>query len=225
LKLADLQTIAEHELDFQRGYKYRINVCCSSGCIPFGALWVLKAFEDAIKEFGVEKECKVTKTGCFGTCSVGPAVIVDTVDRSRPALYESVTPEKARKIVQEHVVLGLPVKEMLYRSSASFKKQRRLVLKNAGRINPSRIQDYIAMGGYAALVKCLATMTPQGVIYEVLSSGLRGRGGAGFPTGQKWSLVARAHGSPKYIIANLDEGDPGVFANRALAEADPHAIL
>lgn len=225
LKLADLQTIAEHELDFQRAYKYRINVCCSSGCIPFGALKVLQAFEDAVKEFGVERECKVAKTGCFGTCSVGPAVIVDTADRSRPALYESVTPEKARIIVQEHIVLGLPVKEMLYKSPASFKKQKRLVLKNAGRIDPSRIQDYIAMGGYAALVKCLATMTPQGVIYEVLSSGLRGRGGAGFPTGQKWSLVARSHGSPKYIVANLDEGDPGVFANRTLAEADPHAIL
>ena len=89
----------------------------------------------------------------------------------------------------------------------------------------SRIQDYISAGGYSALAKCLATMTPQGVIYEVTTSGLRGRGGAGFPTGQKWTLVSRAHNSPKYIVANLDEGDPGVFANRTLAEADPHAII
>jgi NADH:ubiquinone oxidoreductase subunit F (NADH-binding) len=140
-------------------------------------------------------------------------------------LYQNVTPEKVREIVRDHIVLGLPVKEMLYRNEAFFKKQKRLVLKNAGKIDPYRIQDYITMGGYSALVKCLATMTPQGVIYEVVSSGLRGRGGAGFPTGQKWSLVARAHGSPKYIVANLDEGDPGVFANRTLAEADPHAIL
>ncbi len=221
MNLSDLQKVAEHEVDFQRAYKYRINVCCSSGCVPFGALKVLKAFEDAVKEFGVQKECKVARTGCVGTCSVGPAVVIEPGDY----LYQSVTPEKVREIVRDHIVLGLPVKEMLYRNEAFFKKQHRLVLRNAGKIDPSRIEDYIAMGGYSAIVKCLATMTPQGVIYEVTTSGLRGRGGAGFPTGQKWSLVARSHKTPKYIVANLDEGDPGVFANRTLAEADPHAIL
>jgi NADH:ubiquinone oxidoreductase subunit F (NADH-binding)/(2Fe-2S) ferredoxin len=221
LKIGDLQKIAEQEVDFERAYKYRINVCCSSGCVPFGAFKVLKAFEDAIKEFGVEKECKVAKTGCVGTCSVGPAVVIEPGDY----LYQSVTPEKVREIVRDHIVLGLPVKDMLYKNEAFFKKQHRLVLRNAGKIDPSRIQDYIETGGYSALVKCLATMTPQGVIYEVATSGLRGRGGAGFPTGKKWSLVARSHTSPKYIVANLDEGDPGVFANRTLAEADPHAIL
>ncbi len=221
MKLSDLQKIAEHEVDFQRAYKHRINVCCSSGCVPFGALKVLKAFEDAVKEFGVEKECKVARTGCVGTCSVGPAVVIEPGDY----LYQSVTPEKVREIVRDHIVLGLPVKEMLYRNEAFFKKQHRLVLRNAGKIDPSRIEDYIAMGGYSAIVKCLTTMTPQGVIYEVTTSGLRGRGGAGFPTGQKWSLVARSHNTPKYIVANLDEGDPGVFANRTLAEADPHAII
>ncbi len=221
MKLADLQKIAEHEVDFQRAYKHRINVCCSSGCVPFGALKVLKAFEDAVKEFSVEKDCKVAKTGCVGTCSVGPAVIIEPGDY----LYQSVTPERVRETVRDHIVLGLPVKDMLYHSEDFFKKQHRLVLRNAGKIDPSRIEDYIAMGGYSAIVKCLATMTPQGVIYEVTRSGLRGRGGAGFPTGQKWSLVARSHSTPKYIVANLDEGDPGVFANRTLAEADPHAIL
>jgi len=221
LTLADLQKIAEHEVDFQRAYKHRINVCCSSGCVPFGALKVLKAFEEAIKEFGVEKECKVARTGCVGTCSVGPAVVIEPGDY----LYQSVTPEKVREIVRDHIVLGLPVKDMLYRNEAFFKKQHRLVLRNAGKIDPSRIEDYIAMGGYSAIVKTLATMTSQGVIYEITRSGLRGRGGAGFPTGQKWSLVARSHSTPKYIVANLDEGDPGVFANRTLAEADPHAIL
>jgi NADH:ubiquinone oxidoreductase subunit F (NADH-binding)/(2Fe-2S) ferredoxin len=221
LKLGDLQKIAEHELDFERAYKHRINVCCSSGCVPFGAFDVLKAFEEAVKEFGVEKECKVARTGCVGTCAVGPAVVIEPGDY----LYQNVTVDKVRQIVRDHIVLGLPVKDMLYRNEAFFKKQRRLVLRNAGKIDPTRIQDYIAMGGYSALVKCLATMTPQGVIYEIAGSGLRGRGGAGFPTGQKWSLVARTHSSPKYIVANLDEGDPGVFANRTLAEADPHAIL
>jgi NADH:ubiquinone oxidoreductase subunit F (NADH-binding)/(2Fe-2S) ferredoxin len=225
LKLDDLQKIAEHELDFQRAYKYRINVCCSSACVHLGALKVLKAFEDAVKEFGAEKECKVAKTGCVGTCFVGPVVIVDTAGDVRPRLYQNVTPEKARTIVQDHMILGLPAEEMLYKNEAFFKKQHRLVLRNVGKIDPSRIQDYIVMGGYFAIVKCLATMTPQGVIYEVINSGLRGRGGAGFPTGRKWSMVARTHNSPKYIVANLDEGDPGVFANRTLAEADPHAIL
>jgi NADH:ubiquinone oxidoreductase subunit F (NADH-binding)/(2Fe-2S) ferredoxin len=221
LKLDDLQRVAEQEVDFQRAYKYRINVCCSSGCVPFGALKVLKAFEDAVKEFGVERECKVARTGCIGTCSVGPAVLIEPGDY----LYQSVTPEKVREIVRDHIVLGLPVKEMLYQNQAYFQKQHRLVLRNAGKIDPSRIQDYISAGGYSAIAKCLATMTPQGVIYEVRTSGLRGRGGAGFSTGQKWALVARAQNSPKYIVANLDEGDPGVFANRTLAEADPHAII
>jgi NADH:ubiquinone oxidoreductase subunit F (NADH-binding)/(2Fe-2S) ferredoxin len=221
VNLADIQKIAEQEVDFERAYKYRINVCCSSGCVPLGALKVLKAFEDAVKELGVDKECKVARTGCPGTCAVGPAVMIEPGDY----LYQNVTPEKAREIVRDHVVLGLPVKDMLYKNEAFYKKQQRLVLRNAGKIDPQRIQDYIAMGGYASIVKCLATMTPQGVIYEVATSDLRGRGGAGFPTGQKWGLVARAHGKPKYIVANLDEGDPGVFANRTLAEADPHAIL
>jgi NADH:ubiquinone oxidoreductase subunit F (NADH-binding) len=221
LKLADLEKIVAQELEFQRAYKYRINVCCSSGCVPFGALKVLKAFEDAVKEFGVEKECKVARTGCIGTCSVGPAVLVEPGDY----LYQSVTVERVREIVRDHIVLGLPVKDMLYERGSYFQKQHRLVLRNAGKIDPQRIQDYIAMGGYSALVKCLTSLTPQSVISEVVASGLRGRGGAGFPTGQKWSLVARAQNTPKYIVANLDEGDPGVFANRTLAEADPHAII
>jgi NADH:ubiquinone oxidoreductase subunit F (NADH-binding)/(2Fe-2S) ferredoxin len=174
-----------------------------------------------VKELGVDKECKVARTGCPGTCAVGPAVMIEPGDY----LYQNVTPEKARDIVRDHIALGLPVKDMLYKNEAFYKKQQRLVLRNAGKIDPQRIQDYIAMGGYSSIVKCLATMTPQGVIYEIGTSGLRGRGGAGFPTGQKWGLVARAHGKPKYIVANLDEGDPGVFANRTLAEADPHAIL
>ncbi len=182
---------------------------------------MLKAFEEAVKEFGVENICKVARTGCIGTCSAGPAVLIEPGDH----LYQSVKPENVREIVRDHIVLGLPVKRMLYENEGYFQKQHRLVLRNAGKIDPTRIQDYISVGGYAGLARCLATMTPQGVIYEVTSSGLRGRGGAGFSVGQKWSLVARAHDTPKYIVANLDEGDPGVFANRTLAEADPHAII
>jgi len=221
LKPIDLVKIAERDLDLRRSYKYRINVCCSSGCLPFGAEDVLKAFEQAIKENEVEKDCKVARTGCVGTCSVGPAVVIEPGDY----LYQSVTPESAREIVKGHIVKGTPIKSMLYRNESFFKKQRRLILRNAGKIDPYNIEDYIAMGGYSALVKSLTNMTPKAVIDEVMASGLRGRGGAGFLTGQKWTFVARASGNPKYIIANLDEGDPGVFANRTLAEADPHAII
>jgi len=221
LKPIDIIRVAERDLDLRRSYKYRINVCCSSGCLPFGAEAVLKAFEEAVKEFGVEKDCKVARTGCVGTCSVGPAVVVEPGDY----LYQNVVPENAREIVKEHIVKGTPVKNLLYSNEAFFKKQHRLILRNAGKTDPYNIEDYIAMGGYSALIKCLTNMTPKAIIDEVTASGLRGRGGAGFLTGQKWSFVARASGTPKYVIANLDEGDPGVFANRTLAEADPHAII
>ncbi|MEM2914363.1 MAG: NuoF family protein [Candidatus Bathyarchaeia archaeon] len=213
MKPIDLVKLAERDLDLRRSYKYRINVCCSSGCLPFGAEDVLKAFQ--------QKDCKVARTGCIGTCSVGPAVFIEPGDY----LYQNVSPENAREIVEQHIVNGTPVKSMIYRNEAYFKKQRRLILRNAGRIDPYNIEDYIATGGYSSLMKCLTNMTPKAVIDEVMASGLRGRGGAGFLTGQKWTFVARANGNPKYIIANLDEGDPGVFANRTLAEADPHAII
>ncbi len=221
MKPADIQTIAEHEVDFQQAYKHRINVCCSSGCVPFGAFKLLNAFEEVVKEFGLEKEVKVARTGCVGTCSAGPVVVFEPGDY----VYQGVRLEKVREMVRDHIVLGLPVNNQLYSSESFFKKQRRVVLKNAGKIDPYRIEDYILADGYSALIKCLTTMSAKEVINEVVISGLRGRGGAGFPTGQKWNLVARAHGAQKYIIANLDEGDPGVFANRALAETDPHAIL
>ena len=221
MKPIDIIKLAERDLDLRRSYKHRINVCCSSGCLPFGAEAVLKAFEEAVKEFGVEKDCKVARTGCIGTCSVGPAVVVEPGDY----LYQNVTPENAREIVKEHIVKGTPIKSLLYTNEDFFKKQHRLILRNAGKIDPFNIEDYIAMGGYSALIKCLTKMTPKGVIDEVTASGLRGRGGAGFLTGQKWIFVLRASGNPKYVIANLDEGDPGVFANRTLAEADPHAII
>jgi len=221
LKPEDILKIANEEVERQKSYKCRINVCCSSGCLPFGALRVLKAFEEAIKEFGLQRECKVSRTGCVGTCSVGPVVIVEPGSY----LYQGVTPEKAREIVKSHIISGEPLKETLYMNEAFFRKQLRLVLRNAGKIDPLRIEEYMAVGGYSALIKCLTKMTPKEVIDEVIASGLRGRGGAGFPTGQKWNFVAREKNTPKYVIANLDEGDPGVFANRTLAEADPHAII
>lgn len=220
MKIDDISKISEKELDIRLSFKYRINVCCSSGCVSLGALKILQAFEKAVKEFGIEKECKVSRIGCIGTCSIGPVVVVEPGDY----VYKSVSAEYAREIVRDHVVLGLPIKDT-HNNEAFFKKQHRLILKNAGKIDPFRIEDYISTGGYSTLAKVLTKMSPKHVIDEVSLSGLRGRGGAGFPTGQKWNFVARAPGSPKYIVANLDEGDPGVFANRILAEADPHAII
>jgi len=169
----------------------------------------------------MEDRCRVARTGCPGTCSAGPVVLVEPGGY----FYQGVTPEDAQEIVEEHVIRDTPVKRLLYSNPEFFSKQRRLVLRNAGKMDPLDIRDYMARGGYAALVKCLTEMSPEDVIDEVFRSGLRGRGGAGFQTGQKWKFVSRASGSPKYIIGNLDEGDPGVFANRTLAEADPHAIL
>jgi len=221
LRPEELHKSAEMEQELRTSYKFRINVCCSSGCAHFGALKVLKAFEDAVKEFGVEKICKVARTGCIGTCSVGPAVMIEPGDY----LYESVTPEMAKKIVSEHIVNGRPIKGNLYSNSDFFQKQLRIVLRDAGKIDPLRMEDYIAVGGYSALAKALTTMEPAQVIAAISASGLRGRGGAGFLTGQKWNFVAKSSTTPKYIVANLDEGDPGVFANRTLAEADPHSIL
>ncbi|MEM3079238.1 MAG: NuoF family protein [Thermoproteota archaeon] len=221
MKPDELRSLAQKEQEARKSYRFRINVCCSSGCMPFGALKVLTAFRDAVREFGVEEECYVARTGCIGTCSLAPAVLVEPGDY----LYQNVTPERVGEIVKEHIINGRPVKSMLYGNEAFFKKQLRVVLRNTGKIDPLRIEDYIAVGGYYALLKALTRMTPQGVIEEVALSGLKGRGGAGFLTGLKWRYVARAPGSPKYVIANLDEGDPGVFANRTLAEADPHAIL
>ncbi len=221
MKPEEIQKIAETEHDLRMAYKYRINVCCSSGCLPFGAQKLLKAFEDAVKELGLEKVCKVARTGCVGTCSVAPVVLIDPGNH----LYQNVKPEDVKKIVQEHIINGRVLEECVYKNEAYFSKQYRLILRNAGKIDPLRIEDYIAVGGYSALAKALTHMTPEQVIYEISLSGLRGRGGAGFPTGQKWNFVAKSTAKPKYVVANLDEGDPGVFANRTLAEADPHAIV
>jgi len=221
LKPDELQRMAERESELQKSYEHRINVCCSSGCMPFGALKVLRAFQEAVQEFGVEGQCKVARTGCIGTCYVGPAVLVEPGDY----VYQSVTPEAAHEIVLQHVVKGKPVKDLIYPGEGFFQKQLRLILRNAGKIDPFRTEDYIAAGGYSSLLKASTRMAPGEVIDEVVASGLRGRGGAGFPSGLKLSFVARATGTPKYVVANLDEGDPGVFANRTLAEADPHSIV
>jgi NADH:ubiquinone oxidoreductase subunit F (NADH-binding)/(2Fe-2S) ferredoxin len=221
LKLEDLQKVALTEHEYRSTYKYRINVCCGSVCSNRGALNVLKELETVAKDTGVEKFCKISQAGCIGICSSGPLILIEPGDY----IYEKVTVEKVKYIVNEHILNGRPVKELLYKNSESFKKQCRIVLKNSGKINPYRIEDYIAVGGYSALAKVLTQMTPEQVIYEITVSGLRGRGGAYFPTGKKLNFVAKATNKPKYIVVNFDEGDPAVFANRVIAESNPHLII
>ena len=221
MKLENLQKIALTEHDYRSTYKYRINVCCGSVCSNLGALNVLKELETVAKDMGVEKFCKISQAGCIGVCSSGPLILVEPGDY----IYEKVTVEKVKYIINEHILNNRPVKELLYKNSKSFKKQFRIVLKNSGKINPFRIEDYIAVGGYSALAKALTQMTHEQVIYEITVSGLRGRGGAYFPTGKKLNFVAKSTNKPKYVVVNFDEGDPGVFANRVIAESNPHLII
>ncbi|MEM3872370.1 MAG: NADH-ubiquinone oxidoreductase-F iron-sulfur binding region domain-containing protein [Nitrososphaeria archaeon] len=221
MKPEELQEIAQKEYEYRLSYKYRVNVCCGSVCTSLGALETLERFKTITKDFGLEKVCKIARVGCIGTCSLGPIVLIEPGDY----LYEKVTVDKVDRIIKDHIVGGKPINEYLFKNNGLFRKEYRLVLKNSGKIDPFRIEDYIAFGGYLALAKALFQMTPEQVIYEVTVSGLRGRGGAGFPTGRKWNFVAKNTVKPKYIVANFDEGDPGVFANRVIAESNPHSII
>ncbi len=221
MKPDELRAMSERESQARGSFEYRINVCCSSGCAHFGSLKVLSSFEKAVKQLGLEGRCKVARTGCVGTCYVAPVVLIDPGGY----MYQGATPEMTTEIVREHILNKAPIKDKLYSNESFFKKQVRIVMRNAGKIDPYRIEDYMCFRGYFALLKALTEMKPEDVIQELTSSGIRGRGGAGFQAGTKWGFVAKAEGKPKYMVANLDEGDPGVFANRTLGEADPHAIL
>ncbi|MCR4711715.1 MAG: NADH-quinone oxidoreductase subunit NuoF [Clostridia bacterium] len=216
---------------------YRANIlcCAGTGCTANRSQEVFEKFTEALQEYGLEAEVNVIKTGCFGLCQKGPIVAVypDKV------FYAHVKPEDASRIVAEHLYKGRPVtdlqlseedlatKETIYDIDKIkfYEKQQRIVLRNCGKINPEDIQEYIAIGGYEALGKALTQMTPQEVIDVVKASGLRGRGGAGFPTGMKWQFEANQPGDEKYVICNADEGDPGAFMDRSILEGDPHAII
>ena len=216
---------------------YRANIlcCAGTGCTANRSQELFEKFNEALKKYELEAEVKVVKTGCFGLCQKGPIVAVypDKI------FYAHVKPEDAERIVAEHLYKGRPVTDLQLSDEDMathetiydidkikfYEKQERIVLRNCGRINPEDIQEYIAVGGYAALGKALTEMTPQQVIDEVKASGLRGRGGAGFPTGKKWQFEADQPGDEKYVICNADEGDPGAFMDRSVLEGDPHAVL
>ncbi len=216
------------------GYRKQILVCGGTGCTSSGSKKVIEALESELVKQGLDKEVLVVKTGCFGLCALGPILIV----YPEGAFYAQATPEGVVKIVDEHIKKGNIVKELLYKETVHadgsiislsetnfYKKQLRIALRNCGVINPEDIEEYIATDGYQALAKVLTKMKPDDVIQELLDSGIRGRGGAGFPTGRKWAFAKASVSDVKYVCCNADEGDPGAFMDRSILEGDPHAII
>ncbi len=222
------------ELSKHTKYRKQVLVCGGTGCTSSGSKKVIAALEAALKENGIEDEILVVKTGCFGLCSLGPIMIV----YPEGSFYSQATPEGVARIVKEHLKEGNVVKELLYKETVHedgsitplsetnfYKKQMRIALRNCGVIDPENIEEYIALDGYQALYKALTSMTPDEVIQEVLDSGLRGRGGGGFPTGRKWMFAKASPGDIKYVACNADEGDPGAFMDRSILEGDPQCII
>jgi len=214
-------------------YRAHVLVCGGTGCTSSNSAKIKEEFENLLNKNKLDKEVKVITTGCFGLCAQGPIVVV----YPEGAMYTMVRVEDVKEIVEEHLIKGRVVKRLLAGDKEAtdisksldnvdfFKKQVRIALRNCGVINPENIDEYIAFDGYKALGKVLTEMTPEQVIAEVKKSGLRGRGGAGFPTGLKWEFTAKAPGEKKYVCCNADEGDPGAFMDRSILEGDPHSVL
>ena len=214
-------------------YRSHVLVCGGTGCTSSHSNDIIDALNANIKEKGLEEEIKVVRTGCFGLCALGPIMIV----YPEGCFYSEVNVEDIPEIVEEHLLKGRIVKRLLYSETVEaesvkplnetnfYKKQHRVALRNCGVIDPENIEEYIAYDGYAALAKALTEMTPQEVIQTVIDSGLRGRGGGGFPTGRKWSFTAANQADQKYVVCNADEGDPGAFMDRSVLEGDPHCIV
>jgi NADH:ubiquinone oxidoreductase subunit F (NADH-binding)/(2Fe-2S) ferredoxin/NAD-dependent dihydropyrimidine dehydrogenase PreA subunit len=208
-----------------------ILVCHGTGCTSSKSPEILETFRRILKEKNIEN-VRVIKTGCFGLCAKGPIVII----RPEDTFYANCTPADCEEIIQKHIIEGNVVERLLAKDIdgskvqklddlSFYKKQKRIALKNCGMINPEDIDEYIAFDGYKALEKVLTELSPDEVIDIVKNSGLRGRGGAGFPTGKKWELTKASEGTQKYVVCNADEGDPGAFMDRSILEGDPHAVL
>ena len=209
-------------------------VCGGTGCTSSGSDKIAEAFENQIRADGLDQEVRVIRTGCFGLCALGPIVVI----YPEGSFYSRVKEEDVAEIVNEHLLKGRPVTRLLYDETvengqvkslddtAFYRKQKRVALRNCGVINPENIEEYIAFDGYAALGKVLTEMTPDQVIQCILDSGLRGRGGGGFPTGLKWKFASGNRGKvKKYVCCNADEGDPGAFMDRSVLEGDPHSVI
>ncbi|MEG1446780.1 MAG: NADH-quinone oxidoreductase subunit NuoF [Ruthenibacterium sp.] len=215
-------------------FRSHVMVCGGTGCTSSGSDKIARAFEDEITATGLETEVKVIRTGCFGLCALGPIVVI----YPEGSFYSMVKESDVKEIVDEHLLKGRPVTRLLYDETVSadntvksldetdfYKKQMRIALRNCGVINPENIDEYIAFDGYQALGKVLTEMKPADVIQTMLDSGLRGRGGAGFPTGLKWKFAAANAADQKYVCCNADEGDPGAFMDRSVLEGDPHVVI
>lgn len=214
-------------------YRSHVLVCGGTGCTSSGSEQIVSTLEYEIAKQGLEQEVKVIKTGCFGLCALGPIMIV----YPEGSFYSMVQPEDIPEIVSEHLLKGRIVTRLLYSETVAddqvkslndtdfYKKQKRIALRNCGVINPENIEEYIGFDGYAALGKVVTEMTPEETIQTILDSGLRGRGGAGFPTGLKWKFAAANDADQKYVCCNADEGDPGAFMDRSILEGDPHVVL
>ncbi|MEL7602355.1 MAG: NADH-quinone oxidoreductase subunit NuoF [Bacillota bacterium] len=215
-------------------YRSQVLCCTGTGCTSSNSRSIIAKFEEEIKNAGLDKEVKVVPTGCFGLCETGPVVII----YPEGSFYSHIKVDDVPRIVSEHLVKGRIVRDLLYSESLDekqnirslnevdfYKKQRRVALRNCGVIDPENIEEYIAFDGYKALAKCLTELTPEQVVDIVKQSGLRGRGGGGFPTGIKWSLAQKPVSDIKYVCCNADEGDPGAFMDRSVLEGDPHAVL
>jgi bidirectional [NiFe] hydrogenase diaphorase subunit len=220
MTLDEILEIARIEADREEGYRHRINVCVAAGCFSCQSASVKEAFEKEIAKRGLENWCRVKGVGCLGLCSGGPLVAIEPAG----ILYHAVSVPDVSDVLE--ALDGRPLDRLVCSGEAPFfQRQKKIVLENCGRIDPERLEDYIAAGGYQALHAALTRMTPEEITREITKSGLRGRGGAGFPTGLKWSTVAKAMNETKFVICNADEGDPGAFMDRSVLESDPHRVL
>jgi len=215
-------------------YRSHVLVCGGTGCTSSNSEKIIEEFHVHLKNNNIDNEVMIIRTGCFGLCAQGPIVVV----YPEGAMYTMVKPEDVKEIVEEHLVKGRIVRRLLLGETREhedvakslekvgfFNRQMRVALRNCGRINPENIDEYIAYDGYKALAKVLTEMTPQEVIETIKKSGLRGRGGGGFPTGLKWEFAAKSQDDVKYVCCNADEGDPGAFMDRSILEGDPHTVI
>ena len=214
-------------------YRSHILVCGGTGCTSSNSERIIQLLEEEIKSRFLQDEVKVIKTGCFGLCALGPIMIV----YPEGAFYSRVEPEDIKEIVSEHIEKGRVVKRLLYQETVKdgkieplthtdfYRKQKRVALRNCGVIDPENINEYLATDGYQAIARVLTTMSPDQVIDTIKASGLRGRGGGGFPTGTKWALARANEDDQKYVCCNADEGDPGAFMDRSILEGDPHVLI
>ena len=224
----ELLAAAEKEQAARRQAKYCVAVCAAAGCHSLGSTSIREIFQKAVNEAGLGEQILLYGTGCLGLCHAGPLVEIQRYreDSWERWLYHHVNEGMVAEIVRHHLGGDQPLAQFLYPlDDPFFRSQYKIVLENAGRINPERLEDYIGADGYSALWKAVSEMTPMDVVREVTQSGLRGCGGGGYPTGLKWSTVAKSKGSRKFVVCNADEGDPGAFMDRSILEGDPHRIL